>query len=103
MNTKKLRSHEEALIEELGDPKEAAAYLSAALEENDYDTFLLALKRVAQAQGISKLAEDADINRQHLYKALSEDGNPTLRNLMAILFALQFTLEVKSKRRVGEE
>jgi len=101
MNTKKIRSHEEALIEELGDPQEAAAYLSAALEENDYDTFLLALKRVAQAQGISKLAEDADINRQHLYKALSEGGNPTLKNLMAILFALQFTLEVKPKRRVG--
>lgn len=101
MTTKKVRSHEEALISELSDPREAAAYLSAALEENDYDTFLLALKRVAQAQGISKLAQDSDINRQHLYKALSEGGNPTLRNLMAILFALQFTLKIKPKKRVG--
>jgi probable addiction module antidote protein len=97
MRTKKLRRHEDALIEELRDHDEAAAYLSAALDENDLETFLLALKRVAQAQGISKVAMNTDVNRQHIYRALSEGGNPTLKNLMAI------GLEVKTKKKaVGE-
>ena len=101
MHTKKLRSHEDALIVELRDPEEAAAYLSAALEEDDLETFLLALKRVAQAQGISKVAAETAMNRQHIYRALGEGGNPTLKNLMAILSVLHFGLEVKAKKKAG--
>ncbi|MBI2026990.1 MAG: putative addiction module antidote protein [Deltaproteobacteria bacterium] len=101
MNTKnkKARDHEEALLEELKDIEEAAAYLSAALEENDPNTFLLALKRVAKAHGISKIAAKSTINRQHVYRALSEEGNPTIKNLLALLTALHFNLEVKPKRK----
>ena|SRR3989338_4398942 len=100
MTTRKLRSNEEALIEELKNPQEAAAYLSAALEETDLDTFLLALRRVAQAQGVTKVSTETSLNRQHIYRALSRDGNPTLKNLMALLSALDFELEVKPKRKV---
>ncbi|MBI4043127.1 MAG: putative addiction module antidote protein [Deltaproteobacteria bacterium] len=101
MATKKLRQHEEALIEELQDSEEAAAYLSAALEENDIDTFLLALRRVAQAQGIAELSEKTSLNRQHIYRALSAGGNPTLKNLISLMTALNFAMEVKPKRRAS--
>ncbi len=101
MTTKKLREHEEALLEELQDPEEAAAYLSAALEENDTNTFLLALRRVAQAQGISDLSERTSLNRQHIYRALSEGGNPTLKNLIALMTALNFAMEVKPRKRAN--
>ncbi|HBQ21002.1 MAG: putative addiction module antidote protein [Deltaproteobacteria bacterium GWA2_38_16] len=99
MTTRKLRSNEEALIGELKNSQEAAAYLSAALEENDLDIFLLALRRVAQAQGVTKISTETSLNRQHIYRALSRNGNPTLKNLMAILSALDFELEVKPRKK----
>ena len=44
-------SYRRDLIEALKDPKEAAAYLNAALEEGDREVFLLALRNVADANG----------------------------------------------------
>jgi DNA-binding phage protein len=38
-------------IEALKDPAEAVAYLNAALEDGDRETFLLALRNVAEANG----------------------------------------------------
>ena len=101
MSTKKTKDHEKALLEELKDPNDAAAYLSAALEENDLDIFLLALRRIAQAHGVSQISIESSINRQHIYRTLSKDGNPTLKNLMALLSALDFELEVRPKKKVA--
>jgi len=44
-------AYEEILLEDLKDPAEAAAYLQAALEDEEPAVFLLALRQVAQAQG----------------------------------------------------
>jgi DNA-binding phage protein len=44
-------AHEAWLIERLKNPKEAAAYIEAAIEENDHGVLMLALRQVAQAQG----------------------------------------------------
>lgn len=46
--TKKYKEH---LLKSLQDPKEAAAYLDACLEDGDLHVFLLALKDVAEARG----------------------------------------------------
>jgi len=43
--------YQKDLIEALKDPAEAAAYLNAALEEGNRETFLLALRNVAKANG----------------------------------------------------
>ena len=43
--------YQQVLIEALKNPEEAAAYLNAALEEGDRETFLLALRNVAEANG----------------------------------------------------
>jgi len=37
---------------------------------------------------MSQLAEEADVNRENLYRALSEDGNPRLSTLGSVLDAL---------------
>ena len=66
------RRHEDALIEELSDPELAAHYLTAALEEQDLKTFLLALRHVALAKGVTSLAKRTKINRQHIYKVLDK-------------------------------
>ena len=88
------------MIEDLKNPKEAEAYLTVALEEyeNDRDTesFLLALRNVADAQGgLTKLAERTHLNRQNLYRALSPKGNPKLPTILAILHGLGFGLYPK--------
>jgi DNA-binding phage protein len=47
----KYRSYKQTLQNTLKDPKEAVAYLNAALEENDHPAFIMALKDVAEVHG----------------------------------------------------
>ena len=92
------RRYEQVMDEDLEDPAEAAAYLSACLQDEDPEVFLLALRDVARARGgLAKLAEITDLNREHLYRMLSEKGNPELRSLEALLDALGFRLSVTQK------
>ena len=95
---KKNPTYHEDLIERLKDSEYAVEYLKAALEENDMPkVFLVALKNVAEARGISQLARDAHLNRANLYKALSKKGNPELGSLYAILNALGLKLSIELK------
>lgn len=89
------KSYRDSLLESLQDPAEAAAYLDAALEDEDSRVFLLALRDVAEARGISRVATEADLNRESLYRMLSEDGNPRLSSLDALLRALGLRLAVE--------
>ena len=92
------RRYEEYLDERLQDPARAAGYLNACLEGGDPNVFLLALRDVARARGgIAKLAESTSLNREHLYRMLSENGNPELRSLEALLDALGFRLSITLK------
>lgn len=87
------------LIESLRDAQEAEEYLNAALEENDPELFLRALRNVAEAQGgVASLAEKTRLNRESLYLMLSERGNPEFRSLEALLHALGFRLAVAVNR-----
>lgn len=88
-------SHEERLIEELrADPEFAREYLAAAMEE-DIPAMLVALRQLAEAcGGMSKIAEDAGIAREALYRALSPKGNPTLKTFTAVLKAIGMRLDV---------
>lgn len=93
----KSRSYQDSLMEALKDPLEAAAYLDAALEETDDPrVFLMALKDVANVHGgIGHLAEETALNRQNVYRMLSEEGNPTYASLTAMLHTLGLRLSVK--------
>jgi len=96
---KKSKAYQPDLIENLRDVGEAEEYLNAALEEDDPELFLLALRNVAEAQGgVAQLAEKAKLNRESLYKILSERGNPELRSLDALLHSLGFRLAVTANR-----
>ena len=98
---RQFRKYEDSLRERLADSEYARVFLDVALEEyeqdGDTEAFLLALRDVAEAQGgITKLAEQTKLNRQNLYKALSEEGNPRLKTLGAVLHELGFRLSVES-------
>jgi probable addiction module antidote protein len=95
--TKLTKSYQESLLAALQDPAEAAEYLNAALEEGDTALFLCALRNVAEAKGISHLAAEAHLNRESLYRMLSEQGNPQLSSLTALLDALNLRLAVTVK------
>lgn len=96
---KKSKEYQPNLIQSLKDPREAEEYLNAALEEDDPELFLLALRNVAEAQGgVAQLAEKTKLNRESLYRMLSERGNPEFRSLDALLHALGFRLSVAANR-----
>jgi probable addiction module antidote protein len=97
MKRKTSVSHDEAMIRRIRkDPQFAAEYLKAALEDADEPRVLLiALRHVAQARGIARIAKAAGIERESLYRALSARGNPRLSTLYAVAKAvgLRITLE----------
>lgn len=90
--------YEDGLKTSLINPDEAAAYLNAALEENDQEIFLLALRDVAEVRGFSQVAQGAYLNRENLYRMLSSTGNPQLSSLNALLHSigLRLAIEVES-------
>ena len=76
--------------EHLRSREDARLYLQACAEEDPGDGSLIraALNDVARAGNMSGLARDAGMSREGLYKALSEDGNPTFATVMRITRAL---------------
>jgi probable addiction module antidote protein len=91
------RSYKEGLFKRLQDPQEAAAYLDAVLEQGEQDIFLLALRDVAEARlgGMSELAQQSGLNREALYRTLSDKGNPELISLDKLLHAVGLRLSVE--------
>lgn len=80
-------------------PKEIKEYLEVALEEYQKDgnekAFLAALAMVAKIKGgFTKLSNVTGLNREHLYRALSEDGDPKFSTVVEIIHALGMSLKV---------
>lgn len=90
------RDFQDFLLENLQDPQEAAAYLKAALADEDERVFLLALRDVLEARGgsIAYLAEETNLNKQNLYRMLSKRGNPRLTSLKTVLNAIGFEMDI---------
>lgn len=72
------------------------AYITAALETGDADFIRDALGLVARARGMAEIAKNSGLNRESLYKALGETGNPEFGTVMRIVRALGLTLSVRS-------
>jgi probable addiction module antidote protein len=88
-------NYESGLKAVLLNPEEAAAYLDAALEENDQEIFLLALRDIADARTFSQVAQETQLNRENLYRMLSTNGNPQLSSLMTVLHSMGLRLAVE--------
>ncbi len=93
--------HEDSVMRQLNDDDYAIAYLNAVIDEankaDDPRGILVALRRIVDAKGIgmTKLAKAANVNRQGMYKALSEQGNPEFLTLFALFRALGLKLHVE--------
>lgn len=82
--------------EHLETEEDMAAYLEAALEENDPTLIAAALGDIARAKGMSQIAKQTGLGRESLYKALSAEGNPEFATVLKVIGALGLQLRAVS-------
>jgi len=84
--------------EYLDDLDDVAGYLELALEESAEDPSAVprALGVIARSRNMSELARRVGMSRDGLYKALSDDGNPTWTTIVKVTNALGLRFELHS-------
>ncbi len=82
--------------EHLRTKEDVRLYLEACAKEDPGDGSLIraALNDIARAQNMTLLARDIGMSREGLYKALSENGNPSFATIMRIMRALGMQLRI---------
>lgn len=76
--------------------EDMAAYLEAALEENDPALIAAVLGDIARAKGMTQIAKQTGLGRESLYKALSPEGNPEFATILKVVNALGLQLRAVS-------
>ena len=91
------RTHDESMAELFRqDPAYAVELLNDILADGEHGELLIALRQMAKAfGGVQSVAEKASLNPTQLYRTLSQDGNPALSSLAAILKAMGLRLAVE--------
>lgn len=86
------------VAEQLRTPEEMAAYLDAWFVEAPDDSagIARALGDIARAKGMTQVARDAGLSRESLYKALSENGNPSFATVLKVARALGVRLHAEA-------
>jgi len=82
-------------VDYLDDEATIAEYLAAALDDPNPDVFLAAVRDVARARGMTRLAHDAGLGRESLYKALAPGAKPRYETVVRLLHALGVKLNVE--------
>ena len=82
------------IAEHLRSPEEMALYLDACIEESDGNAAFIAkaLGDIARARGMTKVATDAGLSRESLYKALSGNREPDFSTILKVARALGIRL-----------
>jgi probable addiction module antidote protein len=81
--------------------EDVIAYLTEALASADAAIVAHALGTVARARGMSRIAREAGLSRESLYRALSPDGNPELATVLRIVAAIGLRLTAESAPEVA--
>jgi probable addiction module antidote protein len=86
------------VVDHLRTPDEMAAYLDAWLQDAPEDAagIARALGDIARAKGMTQVAKDAGLSRESLYRALSEEGNPSFSTVLKVAKALGVRLQAVS-------
>ena len=86
------------VAEHLRTPKDMAAYLDAWLDEapDDVSGIARALGDIARANGMAQVAKVAGLSRESLYRALSENGNPSFATVIKVARALGLRLQARA-------
>jgi probable addiction module antidote protein len=91
------RSRDESMAEVFQeDPAYALELLNNILQDGEQGELLIALRQMTKAfGGVQTVAEKANLNPTQIYRTLSEEGNPALSSLAAILKAMGLRLAVE--------
>jgi len=85
------------LADEIKTKEDVEGILEAVLEENDTALLLAVLGDIARSKGMAQIARELNLNRENLYRSLSQDGNPSFSTVAKVLDNLGFQLSVKQK------
>lgn len=79
-------------------PRDRAAYLEACVDQAPGDVAFLAkaLGDVARARGMTRVAKEAGVTRESLYRSLSPAGNPELATVLRVARSLGVRLSFKA-------
>jgi probable addiction module antidote protein len=75
-------------------PQSQTELIADALASGDVAYIATALGTVARARGMTKVAKEAGVTREALYKALSAGGDPRLSTLLGVMKALGIKLTI---------
>ena len=94
------------ILDHLKTNAEIAGYLDAALEENDYEFFIIALGTVARARGINEMAKRIGVSRESLYKSFSGVRRPNFETVFKAISDLGLRINIapqniRATRRVS--
>ena len=76
--------------------EDIVAYLEAAFEDGDPGLIAAALGDIAKVRGMAKIAAQAGLGRESLYKALSPNGNPEFATVLKVMRALGLRLHASA-------
>ncbi|MFZ5619349.1 MAG: addiction module antidote protein [Pseudomonadota bacterium] len=74
-----------------------AVFIADAFETGDPAYIAHALGVVARSKGMSELARETGLSREQLYRSFSEEGNPTLKTMLAVMKALGLDMTAKAQ------
>jgi probable addiction module antidote protein len=95
-----VKNYQDELLRQLRNPIEAAEYLNACYRDSE-QIFLAGLRNVVEAHGgVGNIAKLTHLNRENLYRVLSENGNPKFKSLTAILECLGLDLVFSTSKRL---
>lgn len=78
--------------DDLADAQAVAVFVAEAFESGDARYIAHALGVAARSQGMTDVARKTGLSREHLYRSLSDTGNPTLKTTLAVMQALGLEL-----------
>ena len=79
----------------LDSPKAMAAYLAESMKADDTEGLIHALAEIAKAKGVNKVAEDAGVNRESLYKVLKKGAKTRFDTIRKLMTAIGLELTVQ--------
>ena len=85
------------LSDEINTREDVIGILEAALEENDIEFLFKVIGDIARSKGMAQIAKELNLNREGLYRSLSQEGNPSFSTIAKVLDNLGFQLSVRQK------
>jgi probable addiction module antidote protein len=76
-------------------PEAVEVFMTDAFETLDANYIAKALGVVARAKGMSLVAKETGLSREQLYRSFGEDGNPTLKTMLAVMKTLGLDMTAK--------